>query len=48
MAILHCMREDCSRNPNSMPCKVHKEVERIQEVLNEEMKKKTIAEIMED
>ncbi|MFQ8602153.1 MAG: RrF2 family transcriptional regulator [Anaerovoracaceae bacterium] len=48
LAILHCMREDCSRNPNSMPCKVHKEVERIQEVLNEEMKKKTIAEIMED
>lgn len=48
LAILHCMREDCNRNPNSMPCKVHKEVERIQQVLNEEMKKKTIAEIMEE
>ena len=46
LAILHCMKEECSRNPDDMPCKVHREVERIQEILIKEMKKKTIAEIM--
>ena len=48
LAILHCMKEECNRNPESMPCKVHKEIERIQNLLVNEMKKKTIAEIMED
>ena len=48
LAILHCMKEECNRNPESMPCKVHKEIERIQNLLVKEMKKKTIAEIMED
>lgn len=47
VAILHCMKEDCSRNEDSMPCKVHKEIERIQEILTKEMKLKTIAQIME-
>lgn len=48
LAILHCMKEDCARNPKGMPCRVHREIERIQDILNEEMKKKTIAEIMGD
>ena len=47
LAILHCMREDCDRNSSDMPCKVHKEIERIQTLLIEEMKSKTLAEIME-
>ncbi|MDO4485377.1 MAG: Rrf2 family transcriptional regulator [Bacillota bacterium] len=48
LAILHCMKEECSRNTNDIPCKVHKEFERIQEILIHEMKKKTIAEIIKD
>lgn len=46
LAILHCMKEDCSRNHSDMPCKVHKEIERIQTILIDEMKKKTITEII--
>lgn len=46
LAILHCMKERCERNKSDMPCKVHKEINRIQAVLVEEMKKKTIADIM--
>jgi len=46
LAILHCMKEDCSRNSKELPCKVHMEMERIQKILVEEMKKKTIAEII--
>lgn len=47
LAILHCMKEDCDRNSDAMPCKVHQEIERIQNILIKEMKKKTIAEIMD-
>ncbi len=47
LAILHCMKEDCNRNSDAMPCKVHQEIERIQNILIKEMKKKTIAEIMD-
>ena len=47
LAILHCMKEDCVRNPESMPCKVHQEIERIQTILIDEMKRKTIEEIMD-
>ena len=46
LAILHCMKEECERNSSDMPCKVHEEIERIQNILIEEMKKKTIDEIM--
>jgi len=48
LAILHCMKEDCAMNPDDMPCKVHREIERIQTVLIDELKKKSIAEILED
>ena len=47
LAILHCMKEDCVINPESMPCKVHQEIERIQTILIDEMKRKTIEEIMD-
>lgn len=47
LAILHCMKEECNRNPDSMPCKVHQEIERIQNILIEELKKKTIEEILD-
>lgn len=47
LAILHCMKEDCNRNPDSMPCKVHQEIERIQKILIDELKKKTIEEILD-
>lgn len=47
LAILHCMKEECNRNPDSMPCKVHQEIERIQNILVDELKKKTIEEILD-
>ena len=46
LAILHCMKDECYRNPEGMPCKVHNEIERIQNILIDEMKKKSISEIM--
>lgn len=48
LAILHCMKDNCSRNSASMPCKVHREIERIQEILISELKKKTIGDILDD
>ena len=42
------MKEDCNRNPESMPCKVHQEIERIQKILIAELKKKSIGEIMDE
>ena len=47
LAILHCMKEECNRNPDSMPCNVHQEIERIQNILIDELKKKTIEEILD-
>ena len=47
LAILHCMKEECNRNPDSMQCKVHQEIERIQNILIDELKKKTIEEILD-
>ncbi len=46
LAILHCMKDECNRNPEGMPCKVHNEIERRQNILIDEMKKKSISEIM--
>ena len=46
LAILHCMREDCSKDSTGMPCKVHSEIERIQTILIEEMKNRSIEDIM--
>lgn len=46
VAVIHCMRESCPRNSEDEPCKVHQEIARIQEVLETEMRRKTIAEIL--
>ena len=46
LAILHCMKEECGRNTSDMPCKVHKEIARIQAIMVKELKSKTIAEVM--
>lgn len=46
IAIACCMKEECERNTNDVPCRIHREMERIQGVLEREMKKKTIAEII--
>lgn len=46
IAIVHCMKEECERNTNDVPCRMHNEMERIQGVLEQEMKNKTIAEII--
>lgn len=48
LAILHCMKEECSRNTTDIPCKVHMEIERIQNILISEMKKKSLAEIIKE
>lgn len=46
LAILHCMKAACNKNPDDMPCRMHQEIKRIQTILIDEMKKKTIADIM--
>jgi len=46
--INECLREGhvCSRNPDEEPCDVHIELKRIQEALQEELKRKSIEEII--
>lgn len=48
VAITHCMNEDCERNSNDEPCKVHKELLRVQKILEEELKKKKLREILDE
>lgn len=46
--INECLRDDrpCSRNPESSPCLVHHELERIQEQLVSELQRKSIKEVI--
>jgi Rrf2 family protein len=46
LAIVHCMKEDCDRNHTLGPCSVHQEIARIQSILETEMRRKSIAEIL--
>ncbi|MBQ1289300.1 MAG: Rrf2 family transcriptional regulator [Erysipelotrichaceae bacterium] len=46
LAIVHCMKEPCSRDTDDIPCKVHQEMERLQELLNAELKSKKISDII--
>ena len=46
LAIVHCMKEPCSRDTDDLPCKVHQEMERLQEMLNAELKSKKISDII--
>lgn len=48
LAILHCMKEDCVRNEAGTPCKLRNEIGRIQSILIDELKSKTLAELMKD
>lgn len=46
-AITHCIKKDCSRNLPGSPCLVHKELVRIQQMLQDELKAKSLEEILE-
>lgn len=48
LAIVHCMKEPCGRDTDDLPCKVHLEMERIQDVLINELKSKSVASILEE
>lgn len=42
LTIMSCMRQDCSRNRGDSPCRVHTELSKIQAVLMEELKSRTL------
>ena len=46
-SITHCMRESCSRNTKDTPCAVHEELRRIQNLLEDELKSKSLKEILD-
>ena len=46
VSMMHCIREDCPRNSSEQPCRMHEEVSRIQQILETELRRKTIAEIL--
>ena len=46
IAIVHCIKDECERNTNNIPCKMHQEMERIQTILEKELKEKTISDIL--
>ena len=46
VSLTHCMRESCNRNPGDAPCHMHQEIARIQGILETELKRKTIGEIL--
>ena len=46
LAIVHCMKEDCGRNTDDIPCRMHTELERIQQILEQELKDKPISDII--
>lgn len=48
--MIDCLNPEkpCSRNAGDLPCKVHRELERIQEILYRELSRKTLAQILEE
>lgn len=46
VSLTHCMRERCSRNSDGQPCMMHRELARIQGILETELQRYTIAEIL--
>lgn len=46
VSMIHCIREDCPRNSEEAPCRMHEEVCRIQAVLETELRRKSIGEIL--
>ncbi len=45
-AVTRCIHEDCTRDTDEDPCAVHKEMQRIQKVLSDELKKYSLGEII--
>ena len=45
-AVMHCLKEDCSRNRGGNPCRVHQELIRVQENVTRDLKSKSLAEIL--
>ena len=45
-AITHCMNRGCTRNTIENPCKIHKELLRIQSNVIEDLKSKTLSHIL--
>lgn len=48
VAVLHCMKEKCPRNTEEQPCKVHQEIQRIQDIMEKELSRFKIAQILDD
>ena len=46
VSLTHCMREACNRNTQEEPCLMHQEIARIQKILEIEMNRRSIAEIL--
>lgn len=46
LSIVHCMNEECVRNTDEEPCSMHKEMERVQSVLENELKSKPISQVI--
>lgn len=46
-AITHCIRINCSRNTKDESCSVYCEMKRLQELLEKELKSKTLKEILD-
>jgi len=47
VAITHCMKKECERNKAEEPCMVHQELRRIQEIMETELKKKKMSQVLE-
>lgn len=46
VSLTHCMRENCPRNSGDEPCLMHQEIARIQEILETEMKRNSLGDIL--
>ena len=47
VAITHCMKQDCERNRTEEPCRVHQELLRVQKIMEQELSRKKIREILD-
>lgn len=45
-ALTHCMNKECIRNPEKNPCGVHRELVRIQNNVIQDLKRKSLDEIL--
>ena len=46
VVITHCMKQECERNSKDDPCRIHKELVRVQKIMEEELSKKKMREIL--